>query len=59
MINMEVGEREKELAQTRTKENGEVRDPPFFLLIIVYPLVYLDNVKIIDYHRAIQNRIEF
>ena len=32
MINMEVGEREKELAQTRTKEIGEVQDPPFFLL---------------------------
>ena len=59
MINMEVGEREKELAQTHTKEIGEVRDLPFFLLIIVYPLVYFDNVKIIDYHRAIQNRIEF
>ena len=59
MINMEVGEREKELAQTRTKEIGEFQDPPFFLLIIVYPLVCLDNVKIIDYHRAIQNIIDF
>ena len=50
---------EKELAQTRTKEIGEFQDPPVFLLIIVYPLVCLDNVKIIDYHRAIQNIIDF
>ena len=38
MINMEVGEREKELAQTRTKEIGEFQDPPFFFINYRLPL---------------------